>query len=271
MVFDEINLSYDKWHYKLKTNDEFLKDKIKLLFRHFYTEAHSLNDNRVINIEKNNDEYIITNNNKIQEPVSNYSDVIGKIIEEILYPTLFDNQNYLYLHGGAVAKDNIGICYLAPSNIGKTTLTIDFIKQGYSYLTDDIIPIKLSDFTTKGFPKPLFLRLDSIHEPNCGIYIKSGEYERNVYIPMDYCRHPVKVKYIFILNRDSSNKDVCDIQEMERSNKFMTILNNVYYTPDKIHMIKSISELIRTVKLYNIYYNTSDQAIKCIKSVLEYV
>jgi hypothetical protein len=28
MMFDELNLSYDKWHYKLKTNDKDILDKI---------------------------------------------------------------------------------------------------------------------------------------------------------------------------------------------------------------------------------------------------
>jgi hypothetical protein len=257
------------WRLLTFTRKLIQRHKIKLMFRHFFIESYSFNDDRVITIEKFNNEFLITTNDESQSSVASYSDVLAKITEEFFYPTLFSNQDYLYLHGGAVEKDNVSICYLAPSNVGKTTLTVDFIKNGYTYLTDDIISINLSDYTTKGFPKPLFLRLDSIHKPNCDIYIKNGEFERNVYIPKDCCSHSINVQYIFVLNRDKINKNTCNIKKIENNDKFMSLLNNIYYTPDKMHMIKSLAGLIRNVKLYEVFYNTSDQAISCMKSVFE--
>lgn len=264
--FNVLNLKYNDWNYRIFTNDVKLRDDLYSMFIHFYHEETFDPGNRIIKIKKSIKSYIITDKYKNQTFCCTQDEVYGKIIEILFYPTLFCRENYFYLHGGAVVKNNKCICFLAPSNTGKTTLTIDFLKQGYDYLTDDIIPIDLTNLTTQGFPKPLFLRPNSIHKNNIDIHVKNGEFSRTIYVPRTYHKGPVKINQIFILNRDIKHINNCSCVKLQSTEKFGTLLNNIYYTTDKIHLVKSIAKIINYTDLYNLYYYDSRQAIEMINA-----
>lgn len=263
-----LNLKYNDWNYRIITHNVKLHNDLYSMFIHFYHEEAFDPGNRIIEIKKSTQSYIITDKYKEQTIFCTQEEVYGKIIEILFYPTLFCREKFFYLHGGAVVKNNKSICFLAPANTGKTTLTIDFLKQGYEYLTDDIIPINLSNLETQGFPKPLFLRPDSIHKNNLNIHIKNGNFSRTIYVPLTYYKSPVKINQIFILHRDIKYSNSCSCTKLQSSEKFGTLLNNIYYTTDKMHLIKSIAKIINSVDLYNLYYYDSRQAIKMINSEL---
>lgn len=261
-----LNLRYNDWNYRILTNDTKLRDDFYSMFRHLYCEETFDPGNRIIHIKKDIELYIITDIYSNQTFCCTQDEVYGKIIEILFYPTLFCGENYFYLHGGAVVKNDKCICFLAPSNTGKTTLTIDFLKQGYDYLTDDIIPIDLIRLTTQGFPKPLFLRSNSIHKNNIDIHVENGDFSRTIYVPQTCHKGPVKINRIYILNRDVKYIENCSCVELQSAEKFGTLINNIYYTSNKIHLVKSIAKIINCVNLYNVYYYDSQQAIEMMSA-----
>ncbi len=75
-------------------------------------------------------------------------------VRENLYRHLKD---YLFLHSGAVAKDNKAILLVGPSGSGKSTLTLGLLNYGYKYLTDEVVITSLSDLKTIPFQRPIYI------------------------------------------------------------------------------------------------------------------
>ncbi|WP_214626842.1 aldolase [Paenibacillus agaridevorans] len=54
-------------------------------------------------------------------------------------------RNILPLHGSAIAKNGLAYAIVGSSGAGKSTLTKALLDQGFSFVSDDIIPVALSD------------------------------------------------------------------------------------------------------------------------------
>lgn len=75
-------------------------------------------------------------------------------VRERLYLHLKD---YLFLHSGAVVKDNKAILLVGASRSGKSTLTLSLLNYGYKYLTDEVVVISLSSLETIPFQRPIYV------------------------------------------------------------------------------------------------------------------
>jgi hypothetical protein len=58
----------------------------------------------------------------------------------------------LVLHAGAVCRDGRAVAVMGPSGWGKTTLTLELVRRGWSFLTDDFAPLDRSGWIAP-FPR----------------------------------------------------------------------------------------------------------------------
>lgn len=75
-------------------------------------------------------------------------------VRESLYLHL---KEYLFLHAGALAKNNKAVLLPGPSGSGKSTLTLGLLNYGYQYLTDEVVVIDLSDLRVLPFQRPIYI------------------------------------------------------------------------------------------------------------------
>ena len=66
-------------------------------------------------------------------------------------------KEYLFLHAGALAKNNKAVLLPGPSESGKSTLTLGLLNYGYQYLTDEVVVINLSDLRVLPFQRPIYI------------------------------------------------------------------------------------------------------------------
>jgi hypothetical protein len=89
-------------------------------------------------------------------------DSLYKILSQtVLYHLVDANSNQLMLHAAAVTRDGWGICMLAPTGLGKTTLTSWLLGHGYNYLTDELIAID-GNLNMKGLCRPLNIKASGL-------------------------------------------------------------------------------------------------------------
>lgn len=264
-----LDLAYYGWSYRVITSDNEIYDNLHDILIHLCCRHPIDYFDQIVKIDVEDSRYRVTDNFSKQTIYCMREEIYGKILAILFNPFIFCDDKYLYLHGGAVVKNGIAVCYLAPSAMGKTTLTLDFMKRGYEYLTDDIIPISMLDFSTHGFPKPLFLRPDTIHENNSEIIIKNGDILKKIYVPENHYKNDVIVKQIFVLNRDLkyASKGGCDI--LHSTSKFDALLYNIYYAADRLSLIKNIAKMMVGVDVFNVNYFNSDQAIDIINQKVQ--
>lgn len=65
---------------------------------------------------------------------------------------------FVPLHAGAVTRGGVTLLLPGPAGAGKTTLTTLMIMRGWSYMSDDLVPIDERSLRAHPFPKPLNVR-----------------------------------------------------------------------------------------------------------------
>jgi len=71
-----------------------------------------------------------------------FENVKGYLVHEILKLSYPDTEWLAMIHAMAVAHGQKAVVMPAPSGYGKSTLTAALLKEGYSYLGDDLVPIQ---------------------------------------------------------------------------------------------------------------------------------
>ena len=66
-------------------------------------------------------------------------------------------RDYLLLHSGAVVKNGRAILLPAPSESGKTTLTLGLMNYGYRYLTDEVTAIHHETLKVVPYQRPIYV------------------------------------------------------------------------------------------------------------------
>jgi len=82
--------------------------------------------------------------------------------ELIVFRHLFDLlDDYLVLHAGVVARQGRAVVFYGQSGFGKTTLTLELVRRGYGFMSDEFCPVRLSDFMVEPFERLVSIRSSS--------------------------------------------------------------------------------------------------------------
>lgn len=69
-------------------------------------------------------------------------------------------KDYFLVHAGAVSWKDKGLIVSAPCGFGKTTLIIELVRRGFSFLSDELAPIHRLSHLIEPFPRSLGLRTE---------------------------------------------------------------------------------------------------------------
>jgi hypothetical protein len=68
----------------------------------------------------------------------------------------------LHLRGAVVELDGIGVLLAGPPGSGKSTVALELVRRGASYLTDERVTVQSGSSTVYGYPKPVTLTAGSL-------------------------------------------------------------------------------------------------------------
>lgn len=88
--------------------------------------------------------------------------LISSVLHPILYFTL-STLSHTFVHAAGLARDDKGILIIGHSNVGKTSLALEMVMNGYSFLGDDLV-ILSNKGEILSFPKPVKLEGHNITE-----------------------------------------------------------------------------------------------------------
>jgi hypothetical protein len=96
------------------------------------------------------------------------SQVLSSLFYEIVVRLIDSQPNLLWLHAGAAAYGDRAVLVSGASGCGKSTLVTSLCQRGWSFLSDDVIPLDLATFTVLPFPQMPMVRR------NCGRELPAG-------------------------------------------------------------------------------------------------
>jgi hypothetical protein len=77
---------------------------------------------------------------------------------EIIRSFIRKRRDLLWLHAGAAIQDGKAVLFVAPYGRGKSTLVTELCARGWSYASDDIVPVDLATGRILPFPLTPFVR-----------------------------------------------------------------------------------------------------------------
>jgi|GEM_PF-3846438 len=228
---------------------------------------------KVLQIIENDGTYRIDNFDYIFDDLNS---VLGTLMEIICSDYFLSNENHVFIHGAAMLKDNELSLIIAPTMQGKSTLAALLATNGYQYLSDDVIPISLQDFTVTSYPKIMCIRNKDILQSyksnfeshflefcfnikNIDNTTKNME-ERYILLPRETIstssgRH-FKIKNIYFIERNETLGNQTELLEMSNDISIITLMKNLR-SPDDLGKLRKIaSTLIKTTKCYRLIYGS---------------
>lgn len=94
--------------------------------------------------------------------LSREEDLLLQVHNETEVYLLTNNPNYAFIHGAALEKDGIGYIMPAESGLGKTTLTLALLKDGFHFMTDEFAVLDSSNRLLLPYPRNLSVRENSL-------------------------------------------------------------------------------------------------------------
>jgi len=226
--------------------------------------------------------YEVSNGNRITIQTLNKSSLDEFKI--FLYGTCFNSlllqKEIVSLHGAGILKDGKVSLFIGDSGKGKSTLTTYFIQHGYSFLADDVLPLKRNDDhqiqvgSSVGIVK---LWEDSLNE--FGLVKKKGAQIRTDVEKFRYVFHSsltegyFPISKIFILNWGDDNDDF-NIQKLSDIEAIFYLREHVY-RPQFIteldeysHMMKLIVSVVQQTEIFSINGKRSFENLNTIRNIL---
>jgi hypothetical protein len=86
----------------------------------------------------------------------------GLAYEHTLYTLIGRVRSHVLVHAGAVAWQGRGLILAADAANGKTTLVLQLLRRGFSFLSDEMAALSRADGRLHAFPRALRLRPDTL-------------------------------------------------------------------------------------------------------------
>ncbi|KIL49375.1 aldolase [Jeotgalibacillus soli] len=179
--------------------------------------------------------FLIQNGNEILvSPMENTQEdqlrlyILGTCMGAILM-----QRKILPLHGSAIAIDGQAYAIVGASGAGKSTLASALLSKGYQLLSDDVIPVTLSEanipIITPAYPQQK-LWLESLNEfgMESDLYRPIIDRETKFAIPVEahFVDEPMPLAGVFeLIKTEADEVEIHSIQNMER---FYTLFTHTY-------------------------------------------
>jgi hypothetical protein len=212
------------------------------------------------------------------------------MIETYLLSTIlsfwFELHQSLMLHSSSVVINNKAVLFLSNSGGGKSTLTASFLQTGCQMLSDDIVPLKVTDgrvVANPGFPSMRMWAKDvktfdydngcltQVHPKIAKYLIPVGEEGYG-----HFCSEPRAVRIIYVIDRsDFGDKDArISISPISPRDSVLEMLRHSF-TPNIVEVVgltaqrlKTISQLVQSVPVRKLVYPSGDEFLLDVKKAI---
>lgn len=243
---------------------------------------------RRFHLYKQNYDYIVTDSFLSDKPtmiVQNNACIIldlqlwNAYAEHIIFNSiLFQIPNHYLLHAGVVSWKNKGIVICGASNMGKSTLTLKLVENGFKFLSDEVASIDLTTCELAPFPRALGFREDTLNKFSA---LKSlteknttkslmGENKWTVDIEdiyPDCLGTKCQIDYLIFLNGFSKSSKLTPISKSEVLFESLKYSRTSEQNPFK-HLM-AMSNVVKKAKCYKFDLGDREENVKVLKELIE--
>lgn len=202
-------------------------------------------------------EYIVLKCRDIRRVTSTNCNFVLAVFAELCNDDFLRQKlnTWCILHGAGISNNGIGAdIFLAPTQMGKSTLAYFMCINGMHFCTDDMIIIDTTSNMLIPYPKPIYLRtLDLVNENKLPAKEKCIDYQlrydnnecKYPVFPEKKLSVPVKIDHIYIYHRSS----YFAIRELHDTEAFKKLLVNSYSIKEFKTHCEQLVDIVRKNKI----------------------
>lgn len=200
-----------------------------------------------------------------------------------VFTALLHQRGLLVWHASAVEVNGKGIIFSGVTGAGKSMIAALLRKKGYKILADDICAVRMKNGKfpelLPGFPR-LKLWEDSVkmlnEDASLFVPVRSNMKKYEVDISEDFCRKPIRISKIYILNRVENQS--LSVSRLEGDSKIESIIaadsrQMFLHGPGFKQSIKHCIQIAQTTEVYKLSWSnaevTQDELVTAIEKEIE--
>jgi hypothetical protein len=156
-MIDELNIEFDGQQVTVRTDVAAMRDYVARTYELMLSER---NGNSIGHLEVTHSPsgFALRGESEID-----HGGEISGLYEYLKYQLLVQfirkRQDLLWLHAAAVERNGKALIFAGPSGQGKSTLSTRLYELGWSFMSDDIAPVRMSSNEVLPFPQSPFRRI----------------------------------------------------------------------------------------------------------------
>lgn len=137
-----------------QTNSEEISREFQRIYGWFKDSTKASVDINCSIVKNNNSYSILAKSKRYSAEYTLKGKLHSDVYLSMFSPVIYEVKDYFLIHAGSLAvRDTEGLIVSAPCGFGKTTLTLELIKQGFGFLSDELAPINRNTGLIHPYPR----------------------------------------------------------------------------------------------------------------------
>jgi hypothetical protein len=137
-----LHLEFDGDHLTIVTDLEPIAKFVRATYRHMLVNV-STSSVGVISVMQRDGGYVLVSAETLELTGDSCDPLMPYLKEEVVTQFMRARPDLLWVHAGAVERDNCAVLLAAASGQGKSTLTTLLCERGWRLMSDDVAPIRM--------------------------------------------------------------------------------------------------------------------------------
>ena len=139
------------------------------------------------------------------------------------------------LHASAVALDGGAVAFVGPSGVGKSSVAVQLLLRGASWVTDDVVALETTDAGVVAHPGSalIALRPDEAERVSTELGAPIGANPREVLYAVEPCAGPLDLRAVFFLERSDGGQVAFEPLDGPRL-VLGSVFSRLVATPDRL-------------------------------------
>jgi hypothetical protein len=197
------------------------------------------------------EKYHLVGNSIASEEYRSLDDILDHFHKEVIHQLIQANPELLWLHAGAAAYRGFAVVFLGVWGRGKSTIVTSLCENGWTYLSDDIVPLDLNSGKVIPFFKTPNIRENSGQEMSLHRLLDMQKVEIDLE-QKKLCREPMPIGAIVfpIYSHGSSTRIVPYSPAATAMELLQSCMNFEDHREAAVHYFCNLVKRLPTSRLY---------------------
>jgi len=262
-MIEELNIEFDGEQVTVRTDVAEMRDFVARTYQLMLSDR---NDSVISHLEVTHSPGGFSFRGESELDHGEISGLYEYVKYQLLVQFIRRRQDLLWLHAAAVVRNGKAVIVAGPSGQGKSTLSTRLCEKGWSFMSDDIAPVRMASNEVLPFPQSPFRRIGGTREVDRPT-LEALEKETVSIAPESIRRQAAPIAAIvFPVYRPDTSSSLIPMAPGNAAFELLRSYTN--FVDHKESGVARASELARQIPAYQLMYSEGIDAAGLLNSSL---